>query len=115
MAVCDLDVTGGPLVVDLVSGVIQNCKVEGTLRVSYHGTVKVGGIAGTTSEGGIIKDCRFNGNITSETGNIDAYAGGITALLQGGTVENCTVEIKDECLDGMKFFLVITHCSSSKF
>lgn len=77
----------GGIVSDLY-GRMENCKFSGTLEASYYTYSYTGGLVSHLYPGGVIKDCRFDGNIPSVK---NCYMGGIVYLADDNTlIENCT-------------------------
>ncbi len=73
----------GGIVGDLY-GTVENCLSKVALTTTSSGYV--GGVASRVFEGGLVKNCEFEGEAVSKS----TYAGGIVAQLNvGGTIDGC--------------------------
>jgi len=105
-----IDTTGRVGLFSLVTGTVKNLGVTG-YNVRNSGALRVGGVAGTLSDGGEITQCYATGNTVGEKGGAgglvgvvfeatvtESYAdadvagvaaGGLVQVLFAGTVSNC--------------------------
>ncbi|MBQ7562266.1 MAG: SYNERG-CTERM sorting domain-containing protein [Synergistaceae bacterium] len=81
----------------LYSGIIENCRFEGSLEGNAWG---VGGFVSEMS-GGTIRGCRLSGKIKNVAKSWDV--GGFVGFLYSGTIENCTVEADSEIIASTHF------------
>ena len=80
------------IVLDLYSGVIDNCSFTGTLSRKNWDPGNAGGIVEYMT-GGKITNCTVNATITGNTHyGRPEYGGGIVAVMTGGSIEDCKVE-----------------------
>jgi len=71
------------------SAYAENCTFTGSILNGQGSLARLGGLAVTTSSSTILKNCSTNVNITSTINDSNGGLGGLVALGNGGTFENC--------------------------
>ena len=84
---------GAGIVLDLYSGIIDNCTFTGTLSrsTSYYCEGNIGGIVQYMANGKIT-NCTVSATISRGGYDTREYAGGIVGVVVGGSIENCKVQ-----------------------